>query len=126
MITFDPARADALLDLNAVAGHRLGREGYACGACKYGYRPDGDECTACGESALDSVLFALFVLLLGGAVVGNLIMLIAPGVCYARLTRSDERRGPLKALSLVEALIKEGRKDSADRRNDPKKAHIEK
>jgi amino acid permease len=43
-----------------------------------------------------------FIVELGGAIVGNLIMLVAPGLCYYRLTRKEPRR-ILTSLALVVA-----------------------
>ena len=46
-----------------------------------------------------------FIVELGGAVVGNLIMLIAPGLCYWRLTSSESPRRPLTYAALFMAIF---------------------
>ena len=46
-----------------------------------------------------------FMVELGGAVVGNLIMLVAPGLCYARLTWNDSPRPPLAYLAAAIAAF---------------------
>ena len=46
-----------------------------------------------------------FIVELGGAVVGNLIMLIAPGLCYARQTWHENPRRPLTYVAVAMAAF---------------------
>ena len=46
-----------------------------------------------------------FMVEIGGAIVGNLIMLIAPGLCYARLTWNETPRRPLTYVAFVIAIF---------------------